>query len=305
MHINKIMTDNKLFVVENGYNTCYIDSLLMALFYTPSNIYFSMLDQDPKNMNFLYLQEMIKTNFVEPVRNDISVISDTVNEIRNYSFINGWKMDTPDELLDQQDVSEYYTFLLQNLNDQTIDVERVTITEGIQSKDDFGTTEKLPFITVCVSEFDCETNVKSLLLTWMNDNPVDVLRETIDNNEKVQKNIKGLNTYKLCNIPQVVPIFINRFHTNTSNKLNTKVDIKRKIKLIPDSDIRWVIHSVICHTGDTIKCGHYYAILINNNKWYMFDDMAVPCLAEINMSDSDLINKIQRECVFLFYKYSD
>lgn len=295
--------DEKIIIVENGFNTCYIDSLLMALFYTPSNIYNNMLENDPANNDFLYLQEMIKCNFIEPIRKEISVSSDTINEIRNYSFVNGWKLNEPSELPEQQDVTEYYTFLLENLSNQLIQIERTTITEGISTKDDEGKIENIPFITVNVGEFDYETNIKNLIDKWLNDNPVDLRRETFENNNKVTKDIKGLNIYKICNIPNIVPIYINRFALNGSNKLLTKIDINKKIKLINGSDIRWIIHSVICHTGNTMKEGHYYTILINSNKWLMFDDMSVPSLKEIDMSNTQLIDRIKSECVFLIYKY--
>lgn len=297
--------EERLVIVENGFNTCYIDSLLMSLFYTPSIIYNNMLECDPVNPEFLYLQEMIKTNFVEPLRKDtsIAITSDTINEIRNYSFINGWKLSEPEELSEQQDVTEYFTFLLENFNNQTIHVERTTITEGIRSNDDNGHLEKLPFITLNVNEYDYETNIKNLLNTWFNDNTVDVRRETIEDNNKILKDIKGLNIYKICNVPYIVPLYINRFTSVESTKLLTKIDINKKIRLIQDSHLRWTIHSVICHTGNSLKEGHYYSILITNNKWLMFDDLSIPSLREIDMSDLELIDKIKRECVFLIYKY--
>lgn len=297
--------DEKIIIVENGYNTCYIDSLLMSMFYIPSIIYNNMLECDPTNMDFIYLQEMIKVNFIEPLRKDVSVAitSEIVNEIRNYSFINGWKLNEPEELLEQQDVTEYYTFLLENLSNHTIHVERVTITEGIMSKDDYGQIEKLPFITLNLNEYEFETNIKTLLSQWMNDNTVEIQRETMEDNIRVTKNIKALNIYKVCNIPYIVPIHINRFISVDSEKLRTKIDINKKIKLIENSQLRWIIHAVICHTGDTLKQGHYYAIIVNNNKWLMFDDNSVPSLKEIDMSNTELIEKIKRECVFLLYKY--
>ncbi len=295
--------DEKIVVVENGFNTCYIDSLLMGLFYTPSVIFNNMLENDPTNPDFLYLQEMIKTNFIEQVRKDISISSDIVNEIRNYSFINGWKINEPHELSEQQDITEYYTFLSENLNNQLIHIERYTITEGIESKNDVGEIEKIPFITLSTNEFEYETNIKNLLKIWLNDNPIDITRDTIENNIRITKNIKGLNVYKICNVPCIVPLFINRFTRVDGLKLLTKIDINKKIKLIDNSNFKWMVHSVICHSGDTLKSGHYYTILINNTNWYMFDDMSVPSLKEIDMSDNQLIDKIKRECVFIIYKF--
>ena len=51
------------FIIENAINTCYIDSLLVSLFYKPS-IIDSVLNKDLKNATGLYLQEYIKERFV-------------------------------------------------------------------------------------------------------------------------------------------------------------------------------------------------------------------------------------------------
>ncbi|ARF09166.1 ubiquitin carboxyl-terminal hydrolase [Catovirus CTV1] len=295
--------DENIIIVENGYNTCYIDSLLIGLFYVPSNIYNNMLENDPINKDFLYLQEIIKCNFIEPIRKGISVSGEIVNEIRNYSFINGWKINEPHELTEQQDITEYYNFLLENLSNQLIYINRTTITEGITTKDDEGILEKIPFITVTVKEHECEMAVKALINNWLNDNPVDIVRETIENNVRITKNVKGLNIYKISNIPGIIPIHINRFSDNNSIKIMTKIEINKKIKLSNNCDARWIIQSVICHTGSSIKEGHYYCILMNNDKWLMFDDMSIPSLKEIDMSNPELIDKIKSESVFLIYKH--
>ena len=115
------MTDNKkkeenIVIVENGVNTCYISSLLVGLFYSSSDIYYKMLERDPKNPNFYYLQELIKVNFIEPLRKNISISADVINEIRNYMFINEWKTDEPDEIFELHDVNDFYSYLYNNLN---------------------------------------------------------------------------------------------------------------------------------------------------------------------------------------------
>jgi hypothetical protein len=50
------------FVVADGLNTSYIDSILMSLFYKSSHLE-EMLIQQPDNAEFIYLQEMISNNF--------------------------------------------------------------------------------------------------------------------------------------------------------------------------------------------------------------------------------------------------
>jgi ubiquitin C-terminal hydrolase len=299
--------EEKIFIVENGFNTCYIDSLLMALFYSPSHIYETMLNCDPVDLNFMYFQEIIKTNFIESVRKNNSVLFDTMNEIRNYAFINGWKNDNPDEMIEQQDVNEFYIFLQEHLNTQYIELKRYTVTEGLLSKDDDGTIEKVPFISLQLKQ-GTETTIPVLLNAWLNDNPVDIKRETINSDgDTVTSSIKGLNIFRLNNIPSFIPLSINRFDSSLLTKITTKVDIKEKIKLFDNSgdysNIRWTIHAVICHTGDSLKNGHYYTLLHHSNKWLLFDDMSVPCLKEIEISNTIVVDKIKSECVFIIYRY--
>ena len=52
-----------------------------------------------------------------------------------------------------------------------------------------------------------------------------------------------------------------------------------------------------------MKNGHYYTLLINASKWLMFDDMSIPCLSEVDMSNDKLVNKIKSEAVFIIYKF--
>ena len=93
------------FVVEDGYNTCYIDSLLMALFYTQDNMHSfpfgaSMLNNNPKKMleqvfNFdecsliriLYNLEILSSK-ISPLSNNIGIKISELFEVLEYKQIN-------------------------------------------------------------------------------------------------------------------------------------------------------------------------------------------------------------------------
>jgi uncharacterized UBP type Zn finger protein len=326
------------FIVENGINTCYIDSLLMALFYKNSFIAQNLLSYDPSDSIYIYLQELIREHFVEKVKRNISVLGEDINIIRNFANACGWRKE--DDLFDQQDVNEFYTFLMNAFNGTLIEIQRESITEGLSNKDDYGKVEKIPFISLQVHESESLTSVKSLLDKWFSDNYSVVEREVIDENGLKKKiNVNVLNLYRIVNIPLFVGLSINRFN-NDGVRIQTKVDIQKKIKLLKDmgsyDDTKWEIQSVICHRGETIKSGHYYALINNNDKWYIFDDLTVPSLKEVSINKNDsnednhsneddhslgksdvaneileenevsmanhkFIEMIQRECVFLFY----
>jgi ubiquitin C-terminal hydrolase len=304
---NSKLGDVTPFVVENGYNTCYMDSLLMALFYTPSHIEHMLLKCDPTNPEYLYLQELIKIRFVDTIRKNQSITADVINEIRNYSHTVGWK--GFDELMEQHDVNEYHAFLMDIFNGTMIEIQRQMITEGISIPEDKGAIEKIPFIPLTLLETDSEITIKDLLKRWMSDNTVDVKRETInDKGEKIITNVKGLNTFYILNTPVLIALSINRFPDPAqSTRLRTKIEIQKKIMPLKNSinsdssELKWQFHAAICHKGETFKSGHYYAILQACGKWFMFDDLQIPSMCEIPMDNLDIINMIKMECVFVLY----
>jgi uncharacterized UBP type Zn finger protein len=306
--------DKTLFVVENGLNTCYIDSLLMGLFYKRSTYLDSLLRTEPKNLEHIYLQEIIKIKFVDQVRKNISVTADVMNEIRIYANSCGWLQDSKDgfSLFEQQDVNEFYTFLLDIINVPLIEIQRQTISESLGADSDIGSIEKIPFISLTVPDNESKTSIKDLLGNWMNNNTVeDIKREIIgsDGKKKIES-VKGLNIYKIMNVPTFVALSLNRFNNAVNKRIETQVDIQKKIKLHHISDdndgLRWTIHAVICHRGDTPKSGHYYTVLFgSDNTWLLFDDQAVPCLKEVDIKNTEISETIKREIVFAIYCYDE
>lgn len=305
-------SDNKnLFVIENGYNTCYIDALLMSLFYKPSCYLDGLLISEPKDPIHIYLQEIIKTKFVDKVRKNISVCADVMNEIRTYANICGWKQNLPEELFEQQDVNEFYTFLLDVINSPLIEIQRQTISEALDSKSDLGEIEKIPFINLNVPSDVDSTTIKELLNIWMNNNMVDIKREIINKKGiKTIESVKGLNIYKIMNVPTFVGISLNRFSLDSNKRVVTQIDIQKRIKLHHISDdhdgLRWKIHAFICHQGEKSKSGHYYAVIFSNeNTWLIFDDKAVPSVKEIDIKQLEVAESIKREIVFAIYCYDE
>jgi uncharacterized UBP type Zn finger protein len=279
------MSEQKsLFVVENGLNTCYIDALLMALFYKPSTYLDTILNTEPKNLDYIYLQELIRNKFVENVRKNNSVMADTMNEIRNYANMCGWLENCPNEFFQQQEVKEFYSFLLNITNVPLIEIH----------------PEPIPFINLPIPDNVKETSVKALLNNWMNNNVTD--------------RVDGV--CKIVNVPTFVALSLNRF-SNVNKRIGTPVDIQRKIKLHhvtdrADDGLKWSIHSIICYKGETTKNGHYYSVLHDRhdkrdtvNKWIIFDDTAVPCVGDIDIKNAEITGTIKKECVMIIYCYDD
>ncbi|AYV82313.1 MAG: ubiquitin carboxyl-terminal hydrolase [Homavirus sp.] len=306
------------FVVENAGNTCYIDSLLMALFFEESIIERLLTTDVRSDQNAgtaMYLQEYIKLNFIDNIRAGLSVTADVMSMLRELLIENGWKKDLIDEHIEQQDVNEFFTFLIDVLNGPLMEIQRSTITEvevEADNTDDVGPIEKIPFIPLSIPETNTESSlhIKDLLKTWMFENYSNVKR-IINGREKT---ITALNSYHVVNIPYMVALGINRFK-NDGIKDKTHIEIQRNILLhnnnntTPLNNHSWTFHSVVCHKGSSLKQGHYYALLCkkidkNNYKYYKFDDLATPSLEEVSMSDPDITSQLKTDCVFIIYKYT-
>ena len=212
--IEKIIHDSKnnksIFIVENGFNTCYISSLLMALFYKSSYLDI-MLYNEPKNIEMIYLQEIIKNKFIDYVRSGTSILMEHMNEIRTFANICGWL--TVDELLEQQDVNDFFTFLANCTKLPPIELQRFTITEGMINDSDIGEIESVPFINLSVPNDVDEISIKILLSNWMNSNTIDIKRPIVtENGDKIEENVKGLNMYKIMIIGYIKCKFLLEFH---------------------------------------------------------------------------------------------
>lgn len=255
-------------------NNCYIDSVLMALFYFKTSTEHLLLS-DVDSCNAIHLQEYIKVNFVDKVRNGISVLD--ANLIKQLSIDNGWE--------DNPDVSKYYAFLLKLFDGNAIEIQRRTITELDPKPSDIGEIQKIPFIPLIIKP-GISYNIKSMLHDWFYE---DYLKTTINGQET-----SVLNTYNMVNTPPFFGISIDR------TEIDESINIQKKIAPQDNYKGIWIFHSAICY-----KKAHYYSLLFNpkNETYHIFDNSVVPCVREINMSDDEITDKIKRECVFILYRY--
>jgi len=275
------------FVVEKGYKTSYINSLFMALFYKRNNNIETLLNNFPDNPAALYLQELIRDNFIDPVRKQFSIKSNNINEIRNYIIINS--MEYSNLLIKQEDIGNFYKFIVDFFNGEYVQFEIFKITDNIINSTN--SSLKMPYISLNPTK---NTSIRELFVSWID--------------KYINKNNKYC--YKLINIPSYLSFYINRYD-NDGIKNNWEVDIMKKIKFFNNTDstqkyIQWKIHSVICNEGDNFESSHYYCIITDyNNNWFMFDDRKIPSLIEIDMSNDDIIDKVRKECVFITYVIND
>ena len=271
------------FVIEQGYKTCYINSLFMALFYKPNNNIETLLNNYPDNPIALYFQELIRDNFIDPVRKHFSIKNDNINQIRNYMLINNNNNDTI--TITQEDIGNFYKYIIDFLNGDYIHFEIFQIKDNTININN--NKLRMPYISLNPTK---DTNIRDLFINWLN--------------KYINKN--DTYCYKLLNIPLYLTFYINRYN-NIGKKNNYEVDIMKKIKFFNNTDtkqkyMQWKIHSVICNEGDDFDSSHYYSIITDyNNNWFMFDDTKKPCMTQIDMSNDDIIDKVRKECMLITY----
>jgi ubiquitin C-terminal hydrolase len=277
--------DNISCVIENGYNTCYLDSLLICLFYKENNNITFMLENIPKKPEGYYLQELIINKFISPIQRNYSISSNIINEIRNYSVICGWSPEG--DIVNQKDSREYLKFLLNTFNISPLQIEIFEIKNNIISQ--HTQNLKIPYITLNITKDD---SVHNLLQHWINS-------KIYSPDENI------IYCYKLIEIPQFITLNINRFEEG--NRLSYKIDIMKRIKFFEINDqtqcyIKWKIHGMICHVGDTPTTGHYYSVLSSyDKKWYIFDDTIIPSFKYIDLGDDDIKEKIMQDVLLIVY----
>jgi hypothetical protein len=253
----------------------------MSLFYKYDVNINSILSDKPKNPAGFYLQELIRTLFVEPIRKNFSIKSDTINEIRNYLLINGWESDL--NFLENRNCVDLYKFLSNILFQNDIEFEIYHIKDGIINETETTLNFKTIDINLTVNE---PTSIKKLFMTWLHEN---ILKNS---------NSFILDCYKLKSIPNFIVFNINK----NDDTIKTDIDIKKKIKFFNNSDskqnyLQWRIHSMICKSDKK----YYSVFLSNENTWIEFDEDKFPCCSYIFMDDEDVIEKTKQDVVMIIY----
>jgi hypothetical protein len=272
----------KSFVIENGYNTSYISTLLVSLFYDTSYIEHDLLKKIPTKIESIILQETINSKFVEPLRQCVTIESNTLNEIRNISYVLGWKNNNKiNHILNNFKINDYYQFICENLNNEKILTQNTNINEMI--------TLNLNYITLDIKPNKKFVKIMDLINDWLKSNTIK-------------------------NLPSIMPFYLNRQNESLENNDNIlfpiiHIDIQKRIRPLLQNNkestddtsniIDWIFFSVICYK----QIEDYYYCLINKDElWYIYDDKTIPSFTEVKMNNIEIINTITKECMFVIYK---
>lgn len=222
--------------IENIYNGNYFVSVMMAMFYHSSN-YAEILDDYPEEGFCLYLQDLIKQNFVEKVKRGYMIEKKKINEIRNFMGLLGLGKDMKMKHIEDIDPVEFYKFLIGKLSGDNVRLDVVDI-------------EKNKAECINVTSIDLVTckdiTLKSLFENWISDN------------------VKG-RVYCLSDIPRYLCFSIKREVNDASVNLNYRVCFSG-INDIVQSRMYWTFYSVVCKNND-----EYVVFIRGRDIWLMYN----------------------------------
>lgn len=277
MDYNIFKTHNKMLILEKGINTDYIYSLLISLFYADSEsikkifeLYFVNITDENMIFETIYIQEFIKTRIINPLKRGYSIKKNNINILRMFLYHIGFLNNA--DVLDKPDISNFYSYLISNIFNYTINFEIVN------AKDNVITNYKLDYININIKDEKKIIDLSSEINKWIGKNI-----------------IKPNYYYKFKDIPMIIPIKINH--------KNCFINIMNGFKFDSNSDniqksIIFEIHSLICKDDDN----NYYSIIKHNKEWIGFSDNRTPSNFVVDMKNIEQVKNIMYDICFVFYK---
>lgn len=278
-------------ILEDGYNSDYIYSLIIALFYIPSDGLNKIINNDTNNSNTYYIQEYIKTKFIYPIHRNKSIEASIVNKLRLFMYNCGWQKNDERNILDKGKLDDFYKFLMGEMmeyNVQIVKINPLTNTSKIHKIDMLRITEKQLTNYNTNQELNNNNyiNLSYLVNQWIED-----------------EIIETSNSYKFESMPCIIPIYLDIVDPITGhNKVDINVMEGLNFNTNGDKIQRmfvWEIHSLICQTSQ----GYYYAITIDHNNVFMaFSDKHIPSNWNIDTTNIEMVKKLMKEVRCIFYK---
>jgi len=273
-------------IIEDGYNTSYLTSLLVLLFYNNNKYLNNILTSCPIVASYCYLQELI-TDFINKIYKGFMINVDTINEIKNFIYITNYDNIDIFDYIETDNMIHIYELIINNIVNEQIIITCQSIVNNSHIYDLNNCDEK-KIINYIDIELNENSNIKTELNKWF-DNFIKT--ETIQQNEFM--------LYKFEILPHIIGIHINRIY-NTY-----KFDITKCIKFegITDSiqkHIKWRIHGFLLKNNNK-----YYTLFYLNNNWIKYEEGQILSFNTTDLNDINNINKYMSDVVFILYILDD
>ena len=295
----KIRNQNYNIAIVNEHNSCYIDSLLVALFHFKSRVIYNAFfanklvpryaSKIQKELHKIYRHinknEAIETNNCSCIR---KYLEKYYNELVKDNSGGQIFFNNSDNWITKQiDVFELLTFL-----DKIFDFKsNVKVKEGTNKYNKNMIVEVSSHYLIGTKAL----NISSVIPMRQDKYELDA--------RNYYKNSKGkLVKYyeKIYEIYKTNGILIIELYRNTgTEKLNTSIIYPDTIKVREDKK-ELKLRSIILHKGSTIHSGHYTTIIRRSGKSYEYDDLSSNTNKLKEISD-EYERKMRKNAVALIY----
>ena len=316
--------------LKNFNNTCFIDSIIQALFHLPPFIDFiTQIDiQCPiidKTKALFGLISHQNTNRHEIDKATIALL----DECKKSEFL--IKLEFSGKgFRNQQDCCEFLESFLDYINNKIF--EFINPFGNYVSNDHVNTRKTLlhklynlnivekrncsknhvfeqardeTIIHLCLPTDTNSCDFSELFSTYFEK---EIIKDAICTESHNNKECKNSLTKRLrLNQPaEILIVQLKRFYNafNVSQKNNVNVSLQFDISSEFLSGCEYELFSIVCHTGgESINFGHYTAFCKEKDKnWYLFDDMRGVSFADLTSNDSDDYKTCLSKSYILFYK---
>lgn len=113
--------------IESGHNSSYLTSVLISLFFNNTYLEDMLLNKNTDDIKFVYLQELIKNEFINNIKNNKSIFSKSINKIRILSHFFGWLKE--EHLFEETNPKDYVNFLLCNFDAYSLNKNKNTVVD--------------------------------------------------------------------------------------------------------------------------------------------------------------------------------
>jgi hypothetical protein len=294
----KILKDKNQLNISNENNSCYIDSLLVALFHFKNRVIYNMFFKNKLEHKYaLRIQEELYYIY-KYINNKDDIENKQCNMIRKYlekyyrdllkiNENNRIFFNNRDNWITKQiDVFELITYL-----DKIFDFKNnIYVKDGNNKYKRNLIYEVSSLYLMGKSKFDISSIIPNRIDTYNFDK------------KNYFKNSKGklIKHYdKEYNILKTNGVLLVEIYRNIGDetKLATKIIYPNTIKIEGDKK-ELKLRSIILHKGDTVENGHYTALLKRNGKTYEYDDINEVKLNEIT---AEYEKKMRKNIVCLVY----
>jgi uncharacterized UBP type Zn finger protein len=294
-----ILKNNYNINISNENNSCYIDSLFVALFHFKNRVLYNS-----------FFRNKLSERYPKKIQEEIFKIYRYINKNEDISykqcyFIRKYLDKYYNILINQNSNNKIFFNSSDNWRTQQIDIfELLTFLDkifnfeqNIKIKD--GNNKYIKNMIVEISSYNL-MNINVLDISTLI--PIKIEKYNLDRNNYYTNSKGELIKYyeKKYEIIKTKGILFIQLYRNTgTDKLTTKIIYPNKINIKGDKK-PLLLRSIILHKGSTINSGHYTTIIKIAGKTYEYDDIRKSDnkLAEI---DEEYEKKMSKNVVGLIY----